>query len=141
LAGRPTKFEPAVTETILQSIRDGNPRSVAAAAAGVGKSTLMAWLALGRGNGPADEAFRVFLDDVKRADAEAVAAFVAVIRQAAPASWQAAAWWLERHYPDQFGSQRREIAELKKQLKELEAAIRGHAPPTPPATSRGGLAG
>ena len=49
------------------------------------------------------EAFREFREAVERARAEAVARNVALVQKAADDSWQAAAWWLERSRPDQYG--------------------------------------
>lgn len=48
-----------------------------------------------------------FFESVKKAEAQAVARNVAVIQSAAKDSWQAAAWWLERKYPQEWGKKDR----------------------------------
>lgn len=98
---RPSKFTPEARAAIIEAIAEGNTRAVAAACAGVDVSTFYRWMAEG------EEALtgqrREFFEAVKKAEADAIAAMVAIIRKAAPTSWQAAAWWLERKYPDEWG--------------------------------------
>jgi transposase len=91
--GRPSKFTVERQEQILEAIRGGNYLETAARAAGVGKSTFYEWL----------ERFPDFADAVESARAEAEARNVAIIEKAAQASWQAAAWWLERSFPYRWG--------------------------------------
>lgn len=99
--GRPTKLNANVQRVIVSAISKGNTREVAAAAAGIHRATLFNWLAAGekakRGQ------YFDFLDAVKRAEAGAIVAMVGVVRHAGAQSWQAAAWWLERRYPDEWG--------------------------------------
>lgn len=99
--GRPSKLTPATQQRIVTAIAAGNTREMAAAYAGIHRATLFAWIAAGekasRGR------FRDFSDALKKAEAQAVVTSVAIIRRAASESWQAAAWWLERRYPDEWG--------------------------------------
>jgi len=46
-----------------------------------------------------------------------------VIKKASDKQWTAAAWRAERRFPHLYGSDRREIIEIKKQLAQLEASI------------------
>lgn len=48
-----------------------------------------------------------FFEAVKTAEAQAVARSVATIQAASRKSWQAAAWWLERKHPDEWGRKER----------------------------------
>lgn len=57
-----------------------------------------------------DAPYREFREAIKGAEAQAEAAAVVVIREAMPTSWQAAAWYLERRYPDRYA--RRERTEV-----------------------------
>lgn len=99
--GRPTKLSPEVTERILEGLRAGAYAETAAAAAGIGRSTLYRWLQLGEDpDAPAE--FREFRDAIKRAEAEAEAEALEVILAASRKSWQAAAWYLERRHPDRW---------------------------------------
>ena len=45
----------------------------------------------------------VFSVAIKKAEAECKAARIATILKASEKSWQAAAWWLERRCPDEYG--------------------------------------
>lgn len=108
-AGRPTKLTPEVQERIVSAIRAGNYLETAAAYAGVNQSTLHRWVARGKEE-DAPEEFREFCEAVERARAEAEVRTVALIQQAAPNSWQAAAWYLERSHPKRWA--RREKVEM-----------------------------
>jgi hypothetical protein len=68
--------------------------------AGIDETTFSRWMAAGeKGKQP----FADFAKAVKKAEEEAVRKHVAVITKAAEKNWQAAAWWLERRYPADFG--------------------------------------
>lgn len=91
--GRPTKLTPAVRGVILEALRDGMPRELTAHLVGVARSTLGEWLRSPR-----------FADAVAQAEAEMVHDALEAIRRAAESgTWQAAAWLLERRYPQRFG--------------------------------------
>lgn len=60
-----------------------------------------------------------FFVAVRRSLAEAAIEAVAVIREAAHTHWQAAAWLLERRYPERWSIQRRELIKLRREMKEL----------------------
>ena len=118
--GRPAKFSAEAAAAVVEAVRKGCPRGTAANAAGLGRSTLMRWMA--RGKAERRGQFRDFWDDIKRAEAEAIAERIERIRDAADSGkWQAAAWWLERMHPDVFGSDRRTVRELKKMILRLTA--------------------
>jgi hypothetical protein len=78
--------------------------------------------------------FRDFWDAIKKAEAEAVFDRVQCIKAASDkGTWQAAAWWLERRYPDEFSSDKRTIRELAKMIARLTAPARAKAKPGPGA--------
>jgi len=113
--GRPTSISQAVIDEICLSIRRGNYFEPSCIRAGVAKSTAYNWLKRARDeidraaeseNGKIKESealFVAFLDSVKKAEAEAEARDVAIIRKAAKVHWQAAAWRLERKHNDRWG--------------------------------------
>ncbi len=69
---------------------------------GIEKTTWYRWLSEGERSKSGLK--REFWDTIKRAEKEAVARNVALIQRAAQeGNWQAAAWWLERKYPEQWG--------------------------------------
>lgn len=122
--GRPTKLNANVQRLIVSAIAKGNTREVAAAAAGIGRTTLFTWLAAGEKAKSGQ--YRDFLDALKKAEAGAVVGMVGIVRNAAANSWQAAAWWLERRHPDEWGRKDRvEIGYLIEREAELLAAETG----------------
>lgn len=116
--GRPTKLTPDVADAVVRSVADGLPRGTAAALAGVSASVVYNWLRAGRKR--QGKRFVQFLHRIQKAEAEAVLARVRQINRAAQSgTWQAAAWWLERRHPEEFGSERRQIRELARQVREV----------------------
>lgn len=104
--GRPHELTPETHEAIVKAVRGGNYITTSAEMSGISKATLFAWMQRGaRGEHPFAELF----DAVKKARAEAKAAALGTILRAAagsatqPPQWQAAAWFLERTSPDEFG--------------------------------------
>lgn len=95
---RPPKLSPDIQQRIVQAISTGNTRRTAAAYAGIGERTLYTWLARKSGQ------YEQFRQAIQKAEADAEVANVTLIRQAATGgTWQAAAWWLERMRPNDFG--------------------------------------
>lgn len=122
--GRNPKLTDEIRKSILGDLATGNTRACAAARAGVSDRTLRRWLAAGRaGRAP----YVSFLSAVKKAEQDAQAFCVRTILAASKKSWQAAAWFLERRYPTEFGSNRAELAELRRRLNELEKPSDGPA--------------
>lgn len=70
-----------------------------AAYLGVSAKTFSLWR-----NHPTTENQRNLSNTLKKAEADAKAAMLTAIQKAAvePKTWQAAAWWLERKYPEEF---------------------------------------
>src|SRR5689334_925530 len=84
--GRPTKYHDERCDTILHYLREGNTLKTAAACAGIHYDTLNEWR----------KTYPEFSEAVDQAEAEAERSYVQSIKLAAPTTWQAAAWWLER---------------------------------------------
>lgn len=103
--GVPTKRTDATRATILRALRHGATYKRAAEAAGIHRDTLHEWM-----RNDAD-----FSDDVKKAHGQMMQTALASIEKAAKeGTWQAAAWWLERMYPDEYG---RSIQEHRGKIK------------------------
>jgi len=69
---------------------------------GIDKSTWYRWLS--EGETAKSGLKREFYDTIKKAEKEAIARNVALIQRAAQeGNWQAAAWWLERKYFEDWG--------------------------------------
>lgn len=107
---RPNKCTKERTKKISDAVRAGAYPAVAAQMSGIGERTFYDWMRKGR-NG--DPEYANFYDSVKDAESEAEIANVALIRQAAMAgTWTAAAWWLERKFPDRWGRKDRVQAQV-----------------------------
>lgn len=112
---RPTKLNFDTHNKIITAIRAGNYIETAAAYAGVNKSTLYEWLKRGErekqrvAENPryrirkSEKPYVEFSNAVEKALAEAEIRDVAIIAKAAEEQWQAAAWRLERKFPDRWG--------------------------------------
>lgn len=100
--GRPSSFTAAKARRIVEAIRRGLPYKLAASAGGVSYNTFVRWR--NEGTRPkAPRQLREFRDQVRTAESEAARRFLGLIEAAAERNWQAAAWMLERRYPDLFG--------------------------------------
>ena len=118
---RPTKLNKVVESKIISAIRAGNYIETAAAYAGINKSTLYDWLKRGEREKQRvqktpggrirkkETPFVEFSNAVEKALAEAEVRDVAIIAKAAEDQWQAAAWRLERKFPDRWGKRNVEI--------------------------------
>lgn len=95
--GRPSKRTPEREAKLLEAIRAGNYMETAAHYAGIGVSTLHEWR----------DKYADFAEAIEKARAEAETRNVVLIQSAAKTNWQAAAWWLERSFPDKYGRRTR----------------------------------
>lgn len=101
--GHLSKFTPEVIERIVSLLAAGNYEGTTAAAAGITPKTFYVWLRRGAPDGrAADRPYRDFRHRVERAQSEGEARNVALIARAATDNWQAAAWLLERRYPERW---------------------------------------
>lgn len=94
---RPSKRTPEVEAAILAALEIGNTRTDSAMAAGVHPSTLERWT----------RRYAGFRSDVERAEAKARMRMVGIIAVASQTTWQAAAWYLERRNPAEWGRRER----------------------------------
>lgn len=116
MAGRPSGLTEAVQQTIVEALELGVPREMAFADAHISRAVFYKWMA--RGREEKTGRYVEFVDAVENAEAKAVGVYVKIIHKAAPTSWQAAAWMLERRFPDQFARKDRISIEA---LKRTEA--------------------
>ena len=90
--GRPTVRTPEAERRIFDALRLGLPAEVAAAAAGISRTTFWDWI----------KEDRQFSDAVLKAASECQARCMLTIQKAAAEHWQAAAWTLERRWPQHY---------------------------------------
>ena len=113
MRGRPTALTDETTQRICDRLEIGSTKHAAAAKAGIGVSTFMAWQKRGRdeqqrradgerGN-PNETRFIDFLESIEVAELIAEDTLIAKINDAASEHWQAAAWILERRHPEKYG--------------------------------------
>jgi transposase len=100
--GRPTKRTPETEEAIFACLKEGMTKKAAAAAGGITYMTLRQW----------EKDFPEFSDALQNAEAAGQQALLRRIWAAAgtPDRWQAAAWILERRWPQDFA--RRQALEM-----------------------------
>ena len=92
--GRPSKYRPDTVRAIIAAVEGGATYRHAAASVGVSERTLHDW----------QVRHPQFSQALKTAEASACIAAIGTIRRAAEAgTWQAAAWYLERRYPAEYG--------------------------------------
>lgn len=112
---RSRALDPLVVERLVEAAAACCSPEEAAALAGIGRSTYFAWLARGRQAREARDSgaevlatetpFLDLLDHITRARAEQAIHAVAAIHAAADrGQWRAAAWFLERSYPERWGA-------------------------------------
>lgn len=104
--GRPcllTKHREAI---LLKGIEDGMPLKHAAMLAGVSYDSLNRWRIKGESEFAPSE-FRDFCKALQHAEAVAMHRLVALINTAGQSDWKAAAWTLERRFPEEFSKPQR----------------------------------
>lgn len=106
--GRPTKSTPTAQERVLAAIRMGATYELAARAGGISHDTLTRWRQHAHDDstdGAAPEACEacVFCVAFTRVEAEAAEQALDAINRAMLDDWRAAAWFLERRYPQEWG--------------------------------------
>jgi hypothetical protein len=95
------KLKPELIETIEKNISEGNYVNIVCQAVGIHKASYYSWYHKGE-NGRG--IFKEFHDAIDRATAKAEQTYIGVIRDAAnKGTWYAAAWWLERRFPERWG--------------------------------------
>jgi hypothetical protein len=110
--GRKPKLTPELQQKLVSAIAAGNYIETACALVGIGTTTFYRWLELGSGPN-ARSPYREFREAVKKAEAAAEAKRIQIITEAAKEDWKAAAWYLERRYPERWGRRDRLQAELE----------------------------
>src|SRR5215471_2137932 len=96
IVGRKTILSEAMTDQLVSMLRAGVPVRTAIATVNLGKSAFYEWMA------SEEPMFRRFAERVREAEALGKAALVTRIAGASREKWEAAAWLLERSYPEEF---------------------------------------
>jgi hypothetical protein len=124
--GRPTKCTPDVTRRLVEAFRVGATHAIACEYAGIVKETMYQWFekaAQGR------EPYVTCAAQVKRSQGVAAVGWLAKIEQAASAGdWRAAAWKLERRYPEEYGRQVQDVQHRFDGPLQIALVQYGHEP-------------
>lgn len=98
--GRKTKLNPERAAKICDLLSKGNTRRASAYASGVTYESMRSWLK--RAEECESGIYVEFAEAVQLAEAQAEINAVSVVTQAGFTNWTAAAWWLERKFPDDW---------------------------------------
>jgi transposase len=95
----PTKLTEAVTDDLVVLLGSGVPVPVAARAVGVSRRTLDRWLR--------EDELRERVEQARAtgpvsSESVSEARLVVLLARAAQFDWKAAAWWLERRWPERW---------------------------------------
>src|SRR5262245_2955154 len=114
-AGAKSKLDRRLIRRISRIVAQGQTQRTAALSCGIGETTFYRWLEeADNGNDLARE----FRESIKKAKAEAEGRMVKLVRKAAVKNWQAAAWYLERSNPHDWGRRDR----LRQEVSGLDGA-------------------
>lgn len=106
--GKRGKLTPETAARICELLSQGNYDHVAASASGVAPRTFSSWLT--KAQDPETDptgVYAEFAELVEQAQAVGEGHNVSTIKQAARTNWTAAAWLLERKYPERWGRRER----------------------------------
>lgn len=102
--GRPSKLTDDVQQVIVDAITRGNIYSASAERAGIDYATFKRWMEKGEREEPEFTRYRAFRAAILVANAECQDVQLTRINHAAShGTWQAAAWILERRFPEEWG--------------------------------------
>lgn len=119
--GRPTKLTDPLFRAFIELFLKGSFRSTACQELGVPYNTFRRWMSLGRKH--KDGIYGQFRAGVMAAESRSQNNLLGRITAASSEDWKAAAWILERKFPDLYGAYRGELGELKRQIKSMEREV------------------
>jgi len=121
-AGAKPKLTKELVQRAVQLKKGGANHKDIAAAIGVGECTFSRWI-----NNPKNALQRQLQQELKKAEADYKNALLAVIaKQAKERDWKAAAWLLERKYPEEYARVDRVQAEVKAEgMAEITVTVTG----------------
>jgi hypothetical protein len=100
--GRPSKLTPEVEKEFVGLVKAGSYIETVCAVVGIGRSTYYDWMK--KANDSLESiSYTRFRDEVRKAQAWAEARDVVIVKKHADKNWRAAAWLLERKYPQRWG--------------------------------------
>ncbi len=136
--GRPSKISAKKIATVLDCLKLGASRAVAADYAGVNVATLYAWIAKGKTEERGH--YRDLYDGIKRAESECTIRDLQILSEASLSDWRAAAFRLERRVPEYAKNPQPTVAvnvdareinimQLIQELQSTDQLIKSISPP------------
>lgn len=117
------KYSDEITTEICKYLQAGNNQEDSAVLAGINPDTFYTW----------KKEKPDFSEAIKKAERKCKARNIAFVQQAAEKSWQAAAWYLERKYHDEYALKNiSEIGGKDGQPIQYQFIGGGFVPPTGP---------
>lgn len=138
--GRPTKLTEQVQAKVVEAIRVGNFREVAADHAGIGRRTFFTWMKQGEEDPDSDHGR--FRQAVLEAESHAEMVAVGFVRRAMASDWRAAAWYAERKHRDRWarpsaeGGTAMSPEEYRQEVSDF-LDLSAHSVPVAPETDEG----
>lgn len=126
--GRETKYDDDRAKIILDGVGEGLTRDCVAELAGITPRTLYSWIRLGASG---IEPFVSFSSAIKKAERQAEAHHIGIVKKAAEKSWFASAWWLERKFPESWGKDTETMREMVAEYRKRKKARAGKKQPPP----------
>jgi hypothetical protein len=122
----PVRLTQEVYDALVKYTKLGAPLVIAAPAAGISHWSVMRWIREGnvlrdQGLGPDDDIrIRLSIDLNQARAVRATRALIAIEKAANnPQNWTAAAWYLERNYPELYGRQDRKAVDWMEELRKM----------------------
>ena len=109
---RPLKLTKEVEKRLAYALELGTTYKLAFQYAGICYKTFRNWMKRGEnyslkpGHPPEKDKYVHFLHHIKKSSAVGAIEMLKIIKKAAPENWQAAAWMLERRFPEDYGRNR-----------------------------------
>jgi len=102
------KLNKKIQDHICEVLKDGNYIITACEASGISKNAFFMWM--NKGEKATEGIYKDFYDSVKKAQADSETFLLKTIKVKSLEQWQAAAWMLERKFPERWG--RREYVKV-----------------------------
>ena len=87
---------------VYQTLKEGAFRETAARRVEIDIERFELWMSRGKNDRTLEGKYRLFMQMVEKAEAEAEMYHLARLNSGAP-KWESSAWWLEHHFPDRWG--------------------------------------
>ena len=110
------KYTPEITAAICKNLNNGNNRTDTCVLVGICYDTFIEW-----------QKKPEFTEAIKKAEAECKSRNIQIIQKAAITTWQAAAWWLERKYKDEYALKTEFAGDKKNPLQIVIEHLRNAA--------------